>query len=156
MSLLSTVTAMVRGYPGGTAAVALRLGKSEATLNKELRGAPGFKLGLEDADQIAAMCHEVRLPDALLLAGRMAETVDAVVVPMAGLPEGDLLPQDLARLLKEAADVVEASTAGAADKRWTPNEVRALSKEINELIGVAQALRRCAEGDLRGDLRRGA
>ena len=53
MDLLDSLRRAVRHYPGGTDAVAARLGKSPSTLEKELRGAPQYKMGAVDAAEIA-------------------------------------------------------------------------------------------------------
>ncbi|KQM79834.1 hypothetical protein ASE76_01110 [Xylophilus sp. Leaf220] len=63
---------MVRDYPGGVEAVALRLGKPWQTLDKELRAAPGYKLGIREACAIGQLCAEAGTPSAAAYATSVA------------------------------------------------------------------------------------
>ena len=85
MDVLDSVRRAVRHYPGGLDAVALRLGKSPSTLEKELRAAPQYKLGAMDAAEIAAMCTQLGTPHALDYPTRLAEHCGATLLP---LPQG--------------------------------------------------------------------
>jgi hypothetical protein len=49
MDVMDAACHLADDYPGGAAALAVRMGKSPSTLQKELRGELGYKLGLKDS-----------------------------------------------------------------------------------------------------------
>ena len=80
MELNDAVRRMARHYPGGLKALAARLDKSDSTLDKEIRGAYGFKLGLQDAHDLAVMCVDARSPHAMDLLKLMARWHESEVL----------------------------------------------------------------------------
>ena len=116
MDVLDSVRRAVRHYPGGLDAVALRLGKSPSTLEKELRAAPQYKLGAMDAAEIAAMCTQLGTPHALDYPTRLAEHCGATLLPLPhGLQPDSITAGAVAGLMRELADVVGAVAAADAD-----------------------------------------
>lgn len=141
MDVLDSVRRAVRHYPGGLDAVAARLGKSPSTLEKELRGAPQYKLGAVDAAEIAAMCSQVGAAHALDYPTRVAEHVGATLLPMPhGLPPDAVTAAAVAELLRELADVVTAVTTAEADNEISANELKSIQAKWAELVGSGQHL----------------
>lgn len=143
MNILDSVRRSARHYPGGLEAVAGRLGKSTSTLEKELRAAPGYKLGAIDAAEIAAMCREVG-----------AEYFEAYPTAVADMVGGELhfLPRPgdecsvtharAAELMRECADVVSSAVMADADQVVTDVELREFENQLSELVRAGQQLRR--------------
>lgn len=145
MNILDAVRRSVRHYPGGLEAVALRLGKSASTLEKELRGAPGFKLGAEDAAEIAAMCCDVGSEFASDFPAAVAERVRAHLLFLPERVSDAKTVQEVAQLMRECADVVSAATLAAADGVITRNELKGVRLQWSELVAVGQELMRHLE-----------
>lgn len=141
MDVLDSVRRAVRHYPGGLDAVAARLGKSPSTLEKELRGAPQYKLGAEDAAEIAAMCSDLRTPHCLDYPTRLAEHVGATLLPLPhGLETDSITAKAVAGLMRELADVVGSVAAAEADGEISTNELKHIQRQWAELVGSGQAL----------------
>ena len=60
-TLLDHAYNLARAYPGGAAALALRMRKNATTLSHELRGEGTAKLGLEDAAALTALSGDLRI-----------------------------------------------------------------------------------------------
>ncbi|MBB1601261.1 hypothetical protein A9977_14555 [Variovorax sp. UMC13] len=135
---------MARGYPGGTDAVALRLGKSASTFEKELRGAPGFKLGAEDAADVSAMCMDVQTENAMAYATAIAVRTGCMLVP---LPIGidvnaDECMRAAAETSREAAELIAEVLGSLADGNVSDNELARVDRASGELVAAMQAMRR--------------
>ncbi|MDP3228380.1 MAG: transcriptional regulator [Acidovorax sp.] len=142
MNLLDSLRRAVRHYPGGVDAVAARLGKSPSTLEKELRHAPQFKMGAEDAAEIAAMCMEHGGEFAADYPTRVAEAVGATLFL---LPKGielvdGVTARGVAELMRECADVVSAAATADADGQISKNELDNLQRQWAELVSAGQKL----------------
>ncbi|MFN7043179.1 MAG: phage regulatory CII family protein [Acidovorax temperans] len=141
MDVLDSVRRAVRHYPGGLEAVALRLGKSPSTLEKELRAAPQYKLGAMDAAEIAAMCTQLGTPHALDYPTRLAEHCSATLLPLPqGLQPDSITAGAVAGLMRELADVVGAVAAADADGEISANELKSIQLQWAELVGSGQQL----------------
>lgn len=140
MELLDAVRRMGRGYPGGLQAVALRLGKSYSTLDKEIRGAPGFKLGLQDAQDIMEMCHDVRAPGAGEMLALQAQSVGYVLIPMPETERSAMTLESLGRLMRETAELVSAVTQADADGQVCDNELKDCIARWGHLVAAGHRL----------------
>ena len=141
MDVLDSVRRAVRHYPGGLEAVALRLGKSPSTLEKELRAAPQYKLGAMDAAEIAAMCTQLGTPHALDYPTRLAEHCGATLLPLPqGLQPDSITAGAVAGLMRELADVVGAVAAADSDGEISANELKVIQLQWAELVGSGQQL----------------
>ena len=141
MDVLDSVRRAVRHYPGGLDAVALRLGKSPSTLEKELRAAPQYKLGAMDAAEIAAMCTQLGTPHALDYTTRLAEHCGATLLPLPqGLQPDSITAGAVAGLMRELADVVGAVAAADTDGEISANELKSIQLQWAELVGSGQQL----------------
>ena len=144
MNILDSVRRMTRSYPGGTDAVALRLDKSPSTLEKELRGAPGFKLGADDAAEISAMCIELGTEHAMAYATAIAAHSGCMLVPLpAGLElDADECMRAIAETSRESAELIAEALAAAADGKISDNELAKVDRSCGELVAALQSLRR--------------
>ena len=149
MDVLDSVRRAVRHYPGGLDAVALRLGKSPSTLEKELRAAPQYKLGAMDAAEIAAMCTQLGTPHALDYPTRLAEHCGATLLTLPqGLQPDSITAGAVAGLMSELADVVGEVAAADADGEISANELKAIQQQWAELVGSGQQLMLALEAKL--------
>lgn len=139
MHAIDAVARACRHYPGGIPAIATRLGKAVATLEKELRCAPGFKLGAEDALAISAMCADLSTPHALDYANAVAEVVraDLSLIPRLADADADTV-KDVSVVMRECADVVQSVVGADADRCITANELREAESQASELISAVQ------------------
>lgn len=142
-SMIDGVRRAARCYPGGIEAVALRLGKSPSTLEKELRSAPGYKLGFEDAHEIMVICRDVGSDHALDGFNAQADGLGAVVTM---LPEG-VCPNSctggmVAKLMREFSEVIGSVGESMADGVVTPNELRKIETQWGEMVAAGQSLLR--------------
>ena len=144
MDLLDSLRRAVRHYPGGTDAVAARLGKSPSTLEKELRGAPQYKMGAVDAAEIAAMCVELGSAHGVEYPTRVAEAVGGMLVLLPAGQDGSdaVTGQALAQLMREFADLVTAATSADADGQISKNELADVRAKWAALVADGQGLMR--------------
>lgn len=144
MNLLDSVRRMVRSYPGGIDALAPRLSKSPSTLEKELRGAPGFKLGAGDAAEISAMCIELQTEHALAYVTAVAVGSNCMLVLLPAVD--DTHGQDCMRVLADtsrtAADLIAEVCSSLADGKVSDNEMARVDKAVGQLVAALQAMRR--------------
>lgn len=145
MNTIDAVRLMVRHYPGGNSAVALFLGKSPNTLEKELRGEQSHKLGLVDACMISSRCIELNTP-------HCRAYVNAVAGECGGFVElevrDNMRRQDVrsgvSMVVKEASDALAAVTVAMSDDKVSDNEMRSIERELSELVGQTQEVLRAA------------
>lgn len=142
MNVLDALRLMVRDYPGGLDAVAVRLGKSPSTLEKELRAAQGYKFGVLDAGAVTEMCHEMCVASAAAYVTAAAASCGAAVslAPSAAIPDERELVAQTGKLLRDVADVVTAVVQAGGDGRVSLNELRAVEREGREALLSLQAL----------------
>lgn len=143
MNLLDAARRTARHYPGGLEAVALRLHKQLGTLERELRGAPGYKLGAVDAAEIAAMAVEVGAEHALEFPNAVAQAVGAMLVVLPRMDGGHTATtRDVATLMRECAEVVAAVADADADGRVTERELRELDQQWADVVAAGQVMMR--------------
>ena len=140
MEFNDAVRRMVRNYPGGLKAVALRLGKSDSTLDKEIRGAAGFKLGLQDAQEIMVLCHDVGSEGAIELLSLQAHAVAQVLIPLPTLERSPMTLASLAKLMHECGELVTTVTKAKADGTVCDNELRECFAAWGEMVAAGHAL----------------
>lgn len=148
MSVLDSVRRLCRRYPGGVEAVAQRLGKSPATLRHELAGAPGYKLGVVDMEEVLLIAKGARV-DAFM------EPLDVLANSLDGddsaVPEISTAVLDaMGRTSKEFADLcARTSEALHGDGRISDNELRDIEREAAELMSALRTLRQAAAANNR-------
>jgi hypothetical protein len=148
MNSLDALRKMVDHYPGGRAAVAARLGKTDEVLRKELSGATSHKLGVVDATMIAEMCADAHSQHASAFANGLAALTGAfVALPVREMVGKQDLRQDAAALLKEGTDVLQALTVALADEAISDNELQTLEREVGDVFEKLQSLLRGAKAN---------
>lgn len=141
MNSLDALRKMVDHYPGGRAAVAARLGKTDEVLRKELSGATSHKLGLVDAEAISEMCAEVRSEFCDALANRFAARNGGFIrLPVLDMPPLMTLHKGLAEIVQEMSHVVMAVTEGDADNVISDNDLDRSVREIDDARRALQVL----------------
>lgn len=141
MNALDALRRMVDNYPGGRPAIALRLGKTDEVLRKELNGSPTHKLGLIDAVTVAQLCAEVASPSAQALAhcvaieshGRFVSDPGPQAVP-ASVVTG------LSAHVHEAGQLVGSVLDSMADGCVSDNELRSIERESADLVLTMHSL----------------
>lgn len=136
-SLNDAARTAAAGYPGGLAALCVRMGWSYETARKELAGAHGFKLGADRLHLMSQLCMEA--------GGENCRAIlDAFYAPhgeLVRLPALDsITPRGMctriARMTKEMADVIAAEAAARADGVYSSNERKRVHKEVAEAIAA--------------------
>ena len=143
MNLLDAARRTVRHYPGGLEAMALRLQKQPGTLERELRGAPGYKLGAVDAAEIAQLAMEQGGEHAAAYPNAVAQAVGArrVLRPTHDRA-GCTTARDVALLMRECAAVVETVADAEADGRITARELIEVQRHWGDVVAAGQTLLR--------------
>ena len=138
MNSLDALRLMVRCYPGGIEAVALRVGKPAKTLEKELRNEQGHKLGVLVADEINALCNEVASKHCRAYVNAIAgDTGGFVELPVRSMGRQDLRTH-AADMLRECSESISALTEALRDEAISDNERRSIERELGELIEKVQ------------------
>lgn len=135
MSLLDAAYDVVHEYPGGAAALAVRLKKSPTTLCHELTSTGSAKLGLLDAKKISDFSGDLRILQA------WAGEAGQMLVPLPGLDNGT--DECLARLsgaAKEFSDLVAEVSISMADGAVSDNELTRIRREAAELFAKVHSL----------------
>jgi len=148
MNLLDAARRVARHYPGGNDALALRLGKSPSTMEKELRGAQGFKLGAEDASEMSVMAHDVGSPHALDFVTELNKRVGLLVVPLPPAIDldGPQAMQAIAGMSIEAANAISEACQALADHGVCDNELRRFDAALAKMVSAGQAVRALMAG----------
>ncbi|WP_313074919.1 phage regulatory CII family protein [Melaminivora sp.] len=143
MNLLDAARRTVRHYPGGLEAMALRLQKQPGTLDRELRGAPGYKLGATDAAEIAQLAMEQGGEHALAYPNALADALGALLVVLPGNgPRAGASALDVAALMRECAGVVESVAGADADGRITGRELAEIERHWADTVAAGQQMLR--------------
>lgn len=138
MSVADAAYNVVHDYPGGAAALQVRMGGKtnlSAEVNPNIRTA---KLGVEDAVTVQLMARDYRILYAMAVELRhfppmpMPEPVDNVDQPCI---------RTASDVVKEAADVLHTTVESLADNDVSDNDMARFDKEWSELIVKGQALR---------------
>lgn len=146
MNTLDALRAMCDSYPGGREAVALRLGKPDETLRKELRGAPGFKLGVTHAMRIVEFCCEEKTEDRLAFVNVVNGAAHCIALPMPDV-DMDGASADVASTLRTlgeaAADFglfVSAVASSVADNDVSSNELLDVHRKLLAMMAHQQGV----------------
>lgn len=133
----------VHQYPGGSEALAPRMGMSAATLRGKVNpNTDRNLLSLQEADALMARTGDFRILHALCAEhGFIAERVDA--------PESGTLITALLSAAAAKGDLAELVSKAMADNRITPNEAddisRACQQVMAALVQVSQHAEAAAE-----------
>ena len=143
MNIRDAVRAMANRYPGGLDSLAPRLvRKTASTLDKELRGAHGFKLGVDDAADIAGFCYDLGTPEALEFATSFAAHMGCLLIP---LPKG-VNPTTLeavrasAEHSRESAELLVSVCEALIDGKVSDNELHEAQRNGADVVKSVQQL----------------
>lgn len=138
MNALDSLRRMVSAYPGGRPALAARTGKSDDVLRKELAGSQTHKMGLADAEELAAMCHEQGVKEAFGLATVFSFRAGHAYFIPAGAGDSTCHAAASAAVIHEAADYLMAVTKARADGKVSDNDRKEILKEMADLMSAIQ------------------
>lgn len=125
-------------YPGGVPALAHRMGKNPTVLNSKLNpNNSTHHLTLEEADLMQHLSGRTDILEA------MAAGLGYVVTNKPGTVEGCDIPAATRRSMVEFGDWMREIDTALSDGRVTLNEVRAIERELVQMIGRAQELTAC-------------
>ena len=135
----------MRSYPGGIAAIALRMGRSASSLEKETRCQSGHKMGLLDALEVMQLAREARSDCALAPLNALADALGCMVLELsaqdaADAPVGAPVVVDVAALMRECAELVAEALDADADRLITRNELARLERSWGDVVAAGQAM----------------
>lgn len=137
MSVADAAYNVVHDYPGGAAALQVRMGKTNLSgeVNPNVKTA---KLGIEDAVTLQILANDYRILYAM--------AADCRHFPPLPMPDGLDLAEDqcmrtVSELVKESADVVTATVESLADHEVSDNDLARFERECSELMVKLQQLR---------------
>lgn len=137
MSVSDAAYAVVHQYPGGAAALQLRMGKTNLSgeVNPNVKTA---KLSIEDAVTLQNLANDYRI-----LYAMAADCRHFLPLPMPECLElvDDQCIKTVSELVKESADVVTATVESLADGQISDNDLARFDRECGELMGKMQQLR---------------
>lgn len=129
----------VHQYPGGSEALAPRMGMSAATLRGKVNpNTDRNLLSLQEADALMARTDDYRILHALCAEhGFIAQRVDA--------PESGTLITALLSAAAAKGDLAELVSEAMADNRITPNEADAISRACQQVMAALVQVSQHAE-----------
>lgn len=141
MDSIDALKLMTRQFPGGLPVVALRIGKNEETLRKELSGDAKFKLGHRDCMAISDLCIEAQSPDCYAFVNAIAGGAGQMIaLPVRDMADESCIRTDMAGMLKECSDVFGAITEALSDGGICDNDMKRITREVGEMFGKAQSV----------------
>jgi hypothetical protein len=153
MNPIDAVRLMSRHYPGGVDALAVLVGKSPETLRKELAGAHGYKLGVNDACAISEACIAAKSEHCHAYANAVAANCGGFVQLEVRDPHGKSLMSATVGSVSASTELLERVTAARSDGVISDNERReieaAVSHSIEQLQHVLSQVRHENEKPLR-------
>lgn len=145
MSALDALRRGVDNFPGGRAVVAVRLGKTDEVLRKELSGASSHKLGAVDALTISGLLREAAMPHchdyAAYVAHECGGRFDLLQEPAAGAA-GPVAK--VSKLVVETSHITSAVIEAMQDGVISDNELAVIEREVAEAEEVLRKLRQAA------------
>lgn len=132
---------LAKRFPGGIAGAAMRLGKKEDTLRKELTGVHGYKWGSDDEETLTQLAQASGVEDPLQVYSTACRNVGALLIPLpTNLPEDGNTWRGLADVGREFTEFVTSVADSAADERYTPNELKRVEREFADVVARGQAV----------------
>lgn len=134
MNILDAAYRVGHDSPGGVAALAPRMGISQAVLNSKIN--PNTKTHILSIEEMIRMEHLTGRHDMLFA---HAEALGYVAVPVPCLGDDDI-DHAITTACAEFGDYLRTVGDTLSDKRVTPNEAKRLEKELVEMIASATHL----------------
>lgn len=145
---MSALDALRRGadhVPGGRAVVAVRLGKTDEVLRKEIAGGSSHKLGAIDALLIASMACDAGTPHCHDYAAYVAHECGGRFEPLQSSDAGATSPvAKVSKLVLETSHITSAVIEAMQDGVISDNELAQIEREIAEAEDVLRKLRQAA------------
>ncbi len=135
---------LARRYPGKIAALALRMGREESTLRKQLSPAVfTHHLSPEDFIRIIELCAEANVPGAYQPLHALSFRLEhiALRLPPADADAGELFGQVLLMLREEGALASNIQEALANDGKIDQRELAEIEDHLEQCIGALATLR---------------
>jgi len=135
-SVQSAIFRLVHDYPGGAGALGPVLGKRGDSLSHEVSPVyPTAKIGLLDAVKLSLFTGDRQVLNA------WAGDMGCMVVPLAAdVPGVEGIGTRTAVLAKEFADLMGTLAADLADGDVSTNDLARIDREASELVSAIQAL----------------
>ena len=125
-------------YPGGAIALAHRMGINSTVFNSKLNpNNTTHHLTLAEAQRMQLLTGRADILEA------MASELGFVVIHRPGCAEGCDIPAVTRRSMVEFGDWMREVDASLTDGKVTLNEVRAIERELVQMIAQAQTLTAC-------------
>ena len=125
-------------YPGGAVALAHRMGINPTVFNSKLNpNNTTHHLTLVEAQRMQQLTGRTDILEA------MASELGYVIMHRPGTVDGCDIPSAPRRSLVEFGDWMREVDAALTDGKVTLNEVRAIERELVQMIGQAQVLTAC-------------
>ncbi len=141
VDFLGNARLVVHHFPGAIASMAPQIGKCASTLEKELRGAAGFKLGLVDAGLISSIAVQHRTPHALAIVNAFATGAGRMVeLPMRYDEPTEDLYSTVSGLVEQASTSLTDVTLAMRDGVVSDRELADIRRDIAVLISKGQDL----------------
>lgn len=139
MNPLSALKLMVDHHPLGLEGIALLVNKSPKTVGHELRGDPGFKMGVVDACIISADCIARNSPNCHAYANAVAAQCGGFIeLPVIDMADLGNVQRTMSDVIREMSDVSTSTIEGDADGAISDNDLAKSLKEINEARAALQ------------------
>ena len=127
---------LARAYPGGAEALALRMGKNSTTLSHELRGQGTAKLGLLDAEALTDLSDDNRI----LEAWNAKRGLVVIRMPQLQSSNAGECMDKLSSLARDFSELVSEVAADLGDGRVSDNELARIEREAADVLGATHAL----------------
>lgn len=129
------------GYPGGLAALCVRMGWPYETARKELAAAPGFKLGAERLRVMSELCIEAKGEHAhAILNAFNAGHGQFLQLPVREQSADRTLIGATVHLVQDSTQVLAAVTDARADGIISDNERKSIERHAGQVIADMQAV----------------
>ncbi len=128
MDVMDAACHLADDYPGGAAALAVRMNKSPSTLQKELRGEQGYKLGLRDSVKMS------KFAGSTLIASAYAAECGGTFMLLPDMEHAVACPlAAVGALTQQVGGYVGTFTAAMADGEVSDNERRDIDAQLAAL-----------------------
>lgn len=143
ISILDAARQLAKTFPGRYEALAQRMNKNPSSLRHEIAGAPGYKLGAEDLEDMTNLALEVKQDNALIILATMASNCGQMLVPLptALLEAGDDCLKRMGDSAREFGELCTEVATDLGDGKISDNELARIDRECSELIASLHALR---------------
>lgn len=148
MNAIDAIRLMTKAYPGGVEALAVLCGKSGETLRKELAGAPGYKLGVADAETISEACIRAGSEHCHAFVNATAANCGGFIrLEVRDMAHAANIHGEAAALMKECAEVASSIAEGMSDGTMGPNDLKRTEKELRDLLEQIQRVQGAVQAE---------